>query len=183
MKIAELILKCKLHYASNPLVVMLFGGASLRACFNNFFDYKLFFFLSKESEVFCARRTRRSHPKEGADLRTDVSPDSERMEAAKPIRLEGDTPGAWSKSKTGPGRVLTYHTPNALNNHVTNPLRAVTHPYLPSTGKERSALGADSLQEVIAPLAPCGRGQNFKLSSAKLRNSGEGSNPKRRLAC
>ncbi len=32
-------------------------------------------------------------------------------------------------------------------------------------------------------LAPCGRGQNFKLSSAKLRNSGEGSNPKRRLAC
>ena len=66
MKIAELILKCKLHYASNPLVVMLFGGgASLRACFNNFFDYKLFFFLSKESEAFCARRTRRSFPNEG----------------------------------------------------------------------------------------------------------------------
>ena len=44
-------------------------------------------------------------PLVGADLRTDwskyESPDSERMEPAKPYRLEGDTPGAWSKSKTG----------------------------------------------------------------------------------
>ena len=29
------------------------------------------------------------------------SPDSKRMEPAKPYRLEGDTPGTWSKSKTG----------------------------------------------------------------------------------
>ena len=187
MKIAELLLKCKSYYASSPLVVMLFGGASLEACFNNFFDYKLFFFLSKESEAFCARRTCRSLPNEGADLRTDGGkwscPDSERMEA-KPIRLEGDTPGAWSKSKTGPGWVPTHLIPNVFNNHVTNPLRAITHPYLPLTGKVRSALGADSLQEVTAPLAPCGRGQNFKLSFAKLRNSGEGSLPaQRRSLC
>ncbi len=44
-------------------------------------------------------------PLVGADLRTDwskyESPDSERMEPAKPYRLKGDTPGAWSKSKTG----------------------------------------------------------------------------------
>ncbi len=95
---AELNLN-SLVIVSNPLVIMLFGGG-LKACINNFFDYKLFFSLSKESEVFCARRTRRSLIREGAALRTDVSPDSERMAAAKPIRLEGDTPGAWSKSKT-----------------------------------------------------------------------------------
>ena len=51
-------------------------------------------------------RAQNSLPFEGADLRTDGSPDSERMEPAKPYRLKGDTPGAWSKSKTGQGWVL-----------------------------------------------------------------------------
>ena len=186
----------KIYIASNPLVVMLFGGgASLEACFCSYFRAILFSIFSTGKEFFAL--STHSLPNEGADLRTDVSPDSERMEPAKPIRLEGDTPGAWSKFKTGQGWVLTNLAPVKAIAFNTLPFRAVTHPNLPSPGKERSTLNARFLSndgssewETIPcqlqayPLAPCGRGQNFKLSSAKLRNSGEGSTPvQRRSTC
>ena len=97
----------------------------------------------------------------------------------------------------GLGWVLTNLAPAKAIDFNTIPLRVVTHPNLPSLGKECSTLSAGFLsndgrsewgtlsrQLQAYSLAPCGRGQNFKLSSAKLRNSGEGSTPaQRRSTC
>ena len=146
----------KMYIASNPLVVMLFGGgAALKVCFCDHFEAILF-------SKFSALKHADSLPNEG-----------------------------------GLGWVLTNHTPNKASDFNTIPLRVVTHPNLPSLGKECSTLSAGFLsndgrsewgtlsrQLQAYSLAPCGRGQNFKLSSAKLRNSGEGSTPaQRRSTC